>query len=399
MTLAATGEAARHYRASRWALLYGNFTIGCGVLVAAGTLNDLARSLNVSVAVAGQLITVSAVVLALASPLLAAVVAGFDRRRLLALSLLWYGAGHALSALMPDMAALLPMRALSVLGAAVFTPQAAAAIGVMAPPAQRGGAVAFVFLGWSLASVLGMPMGAWIGERHGWRWAFALVALLALAGAAWLWRAMPDGVRPAALSRSSWAQVFTHPALMLTVAVTALSAAGQFTLFTYFAPYYKQVLGASPEQISALFVGFGAAGVLGNVLIARHIDRIGAPRAVFVTLGGIALSLLAWPLATTLPLMAVVMLPWALGCFSSNSAQQSRLVLSAPVLAPALIALNSSAMYAGQALGAASGGAMIAAVGYGPLHWVGLGWMLLAMAASVWAGQRNRGQPVVGGHG
>ncbi len=385
--------AAAGYDASRWALLFGNFTIGCGVLVAAGTLNDLSRDLHVSISVAGQLITVAAVVLALAAPLLAAVVAGFDRRRLLALALLWYAAGHALSALMPDMAALLPMRAVSVLGAAVFTPQAAAAIGVMAPAARRGQAVAFVFLGWSLASVLGMPMGAWIGERFGWRWAFGLVALLAAGGAVWLWRAMPDGVRPAALSRASWARVFTHPALMLTVAVTALSAAGQFTLFTYFAPYYKQVLGASPEQIGLLFVCFGAAGVVGNVLVARHVDRLGAPRAVLLTLGAIALSLLLWPLADSLPLMALVMLPWALGCFSSNSAQQSRLVLAAPVLAPALIALNSSAMYAGQALGAASGGVIVAGAGYGPLHWVGLAWMLLAIAASVWAGRRMRGQP------
>ena len=73
---------------ARWALLFGNFTCGCGVMVAVGTLNDLARSLEVSVAVAGQLIAAAAVVLALGAPLLAAVVAGIDRRRLLAASLL-----------------------------------------------------------------------------------------------------------------------------------------------------------------------------------------------------------------------------------------------------------------------------------------------------------------------
>ena len=188
--------------AARGALLYGNFAIGCGVMVVSGTLADLAGSLQVSVAVAGQLVSIAAAVMAVGAPLLAAVVAGFDRRRLLTLALAGYAIGHALSALMPDFATLAAVRAATVLGAAVFTPQAAAAVGVMAAPERRGQAIAFIFLGWSLASVLGMPASAWIGERLGWRWAFAAVALLAGTPAAWVWRAVPDGVRPAALSRA-----------------------------------------------------------------------------------------------------------------------------------------------------------------------------------------------------
>lgn len=376
-------------RGAQWALLYGNFTIGCGVMVTAGALNDLVRSLEVSVAVGGQLIAVAAVMMALGAPLLAAVVAGVDRRRLLTFSLAWFAIGHALCALMPNYPALLPVRALAVLGAAVFTPQAAAAIGVMVAPEQRGRAITFVFLGWSVSSVLGMPLHAYIGEAFGWRYAFALVGLLSAAGTLWVWRAMPDGVRPAALSLANWRHVFTHPVLMATVAVTALSGAGQFTLFSYIAPYYRQVLGASPAEISLMFFWYGGIGVLGNVLLSRHIDRFGAERAVMALLACIALSLLLWPLATSLPLMVLVIAPWALGCFASNSAQQARLSLAAPVLAPALVALNSSAIYVGQALGATSGGAMVAQVGFGPLHWVGLGWLVLAMGLSHWAARRS----------
>ncbi|MBI5257526.1 MAG: MFS transporter [Burkholderiales bacterium] len=381
------GEA---YASARWALLFGNFTIGCGVMVVAGTLNDMVRSLSVSIAVGGQLIAAAAVVMALGAPLLAAVVAGIDRRRLLTLSLVWYALGHGLAALMPNYAALLPVRALSVLAAAVFTPQAAAAIGVMVPPAQRGRAITFVFLGWSVSSVLGMPVHAYIGEAFGWRYAFGLVALLATLSAVWVWRAMPDGVRPAALSLAHWRQVFTHPVMMATIAVTALSGAGQFTLFSFIAPYYRQVLGASPGEISAMFFWYGGIGVLGNVMLSRHIDRIGAARAVAWLLACIALTMLVWPLATSLPLMVAVITPWALGCFASNSAQQARLSLAAPALAPALVALNSSAIYLGQALGASGGGAIMAQAGFGPLHWVGLGWLLAAMALSHWAARRGR---------
>ncbi len=379
------------HRGARWALLYGNFTIGCGVMVVAGALNDLVRSLQVSVALGGQLIAVAAVMMAVGAPVMAALVAGIDRRRLLTLSLLWFALGHGLSALMPNYAALLPVRALSVLGAAVFTPQAAAAIGVMVPAEQRGRAITFVFLGWSVSSVLGMPLHAYIGEAFGWRYAFGLVALLALVGAAWVWRAMPDGVRPAALSLAHWRQVFTHPVLMAIVAVTALSGAGQFTLFSFLAPYYRQVLGASAAEISLMFFWFGGVGVLGNVLLSRHIDRFGGDRAVALLISCMALSLLVWPLGSSLPLMVLAIAPWALGCFSSNSAQQARLSLAAPSLAPALVALNSSAIYVGQALGASSGGAIMAQQGFGPLHWVGLAWMLAALALSQWAARRNRG--------
>ena len=374
----------------RWSLLYGNFAIGCGVMVTAGTLNDLARDLGVGVAVAGQLISAAAVVMALGAPLLAAWVAGFDRRRLLAATLAWYAGGHALSAAMPGFASLLIVRAATVLGAAVFTAQAAAAISVLATPAARGGAITFIFLGWSLASVLGMPGAAALGETLGWRWAFGAVALASAAAAAWVWREMPAGVRPPALSFADWRHVLTHPALMATVGVTALSAAGQFTLFAYLAPYYREVLGAGAGEISALFFCFGLLGVVGNVLVARRIDRIGAPRAVGWTLGAMALSLALWPLGTGFVSMVAVTIPWALGCFSSNSAQQARLGLAAPALASALIALNSSAMYAGQALGAGSGGVIVARWSLGALHWAGLAWMLGAIALSQWAAARMR---------
>lgn len=383
--------------ATRWALLAGNFAIGCGVMVTAGSLNDLVRSLQVSVALGGQLIAVGAAVMAVGAPVLAAAIGGWDRRVLLVAALAWYAIGHAASALAPDYATLLPLRAASVLAAAVFTPQAAAAIGAMAPPEARGREITFIFLGWSVASVIGMPVHSYVGEAFGWRWAFALVALLAAGAAWWLWRAMPAGVRPPALSLRSWREVFTHPVLMAIVVVTAMSGAGQFTVFSYYAPYFRQALGAGPTEVSALFFCFGAFGLIGNVALSRWIDRFGAARAVFWTLACIALSLLLWPLAGSVVAMAAVLVPWALGCFASNSAQQARLGGAAPALAPALLALNTSAIYLGQAVGAAGGGALVAAreaasagsaAIYDGLHLIGLAWMVAAIALSAWAQRR-----------
>jgi MFS transporter, DHA1 family, inner membrane transport protein len=372
------------------ALLAGNFAIGCGVMVVAGSLNDLVVSLQVSVALGGQLISVAAVAMAVGAPLLAVWWGNADRRLLLTLALLWFAAGHLLSALMPNYAALLPVRALSVLGAAVFTPQAAAAINVMAPPAERGRAMTFIFLGWSISSVLGLPLHAWIGETLGWRWAFALVALLSAGAALAVWRTLPSGVRPPPLSLRSWGTVLSSPLLMGLVAVTVLSGAGQFTLFSYLAPYYRQVLGAGAEGVSLLFMWFGAFGLLGSVLLTRWISRLGAARCVDTGLVLVSLTFIAWPWAQNITVMAMVVVPWALGVFSSNSAQQARLSVSAPAFAPALLALNTSAIYLGQAIGAATGGAMITASGFEVLNEVALAFTLLALGLSVWLGLQMR---------
>lgn len=372
-----------------WPLLFGNFVIGTGVMVVPGTLNDISSSLSISVAMAGQLITAAAVVMCVGAPLFASVVAGWDRRRLLTLCMLWYTVFLGLSALMPGFGSLLIMRVLAVVSPAIFTPQAAACVGLLVPAHQRGRAITFIFLGWSVASVLGMPLGAWIGGTLGWRSAFAFAALLSLISAVWVWRALPDGVKPPALSRAAWGETLQSKALMLCVAVTVLYSAGQFVLFSYFAPYYKTQLQATPGQLSLLFAWFGAFGLIGNMVMSRQIDRIGAARAVMWGVGGMAASLLLWPLGTSLMLAALIIIPWGLGCFSSNSAQQARLVGIAPALASGSIALNTSAIYAGQALGAGSGGWLIAHGGMGSLHWFGLAALLAAMGMSGWASRQR----------
>ena len=374
----------------RWALMFGNFVIGCGVMSVAGTLNDISHSLNVSVALAGQLIAIAAATMAFGAPLLAGWVSGFDRRRLLAFALLWYGIGHGLSALMPSYAALWPVRALTMLAAAIYTPQAAAAIGFMSAPQERGRAITFIFLGWSIASVLGLPISAWLGETFGWGVAFDAIAVLALVAAVWVYFAMPDGVRPPALSLSAWRGVLTHPVLMAMVGVTALSGAGQFTLFSYFTPYYKNQVGASAEQITLLLMWFGLFGLAGNVVLTRIVDRVGPNAAATIAMILMAASLALWPFGgTSFVAVALVLVPWGLGCFSSNSAQQARLGQAAPTLAPALMALNTSAIYVGQAAGAGSGGWLIAHTGYGWLNWAGLAWMAIAIGVSLWAGRQR----------
>ncbi|MCY1525068.1 Purine efflux pump PbuE [compost metagenome] len=287
------------------------------------------------------------------------------------------------AALVPSFGALLPVRMLTVIAPAIFTPQAAACAGMLVPPEQRGRAVTFVFLGWSVASVLGLPIGALIGGHLGWRMAFMAIAALSVVSAASVWLTLPSGIRPAALTAAAWSRVLRSPVLMGIVSVTALQGVGQFVLFSYFGPLLKQGFGADANTLSLMWALFGAFGLLGNMVVSRYIDRVGAGRMVLLTTGLIALSLLLWPLASTLAWLAVVLVPWGLGCFATNSSQQARLVGLAPALAPGSVALNSSGIYIGQALGAALGGWLLANDATEWMSRVGFALMLLAMGLSI----------------
>jgi predicted MFS family arabinose efflux permease len=245
-----------------------------------------------------------------------------------------------------------------------------------------GRAITFVFLGWSVASVVGMPMASLIGGTFGWRYAFAAVGILGFLGTGWVWFSMRSNVRPPALSVQSWRQTLGSKPLMLCILVTVLYSAGQFVLFSYFAPYFKFMLNISPAELSMLFACFGTFGLVGNVIMTRYIDRWGAPRCIMIAMASMALSLLIWPWGVNFVAAALVSIPWALGCFSANSAQQARLAGIAPALASATIALNTSAMYAGQAAGSATGGWLISHGMLTSLHWYGFGGLLLAMLLS-----------------
>jgi predicted MFS family arabinose efflux permease len=365
-----------------WALLFGNLAVGMGIMVVPATLTDISSNLGESIPITGQLITAGSILMGIGAPLFAALVAKWDRRKLLAFTMGWYALFHALCAIAPSFTLLMILRVLAVITPAIFTPQAAACVGLMAKPDERTKAITFIFLGWSISSVFAVPIMATLGGELGWRWAFGLVALVSGISALWVWRVLPGGIQIAALSKVAWIGVFKHRVLMMTVGVTLLSAFAQFILFSYFTAYYKQVLSVDTRTMSLFFFWFGFCGLIGSFALSRYIDTIGADRAPIIAMGLVALSLLIWPLGTSVLTVLIVCTPWGLGCFASNSAQQARLGSTAPLVAGASIALNTSAMYSGQAFGAGLGGWLISHDMMSHLHWYGFAVMLLAIVLS-----------------
>jgi predicted MFS family arabinose efflux permease len=369
-----------------WSLTLGNFAIGTGVMIVPGMLNDLSAGLAVSPAAIGMLISAFAMTICIGGPFLAGWTSAIDRRKLLTASLLLYAVMHLLAAIAPGYNTLLVVRMVTAVGAALFTAQAAATAGLMVPPETRGKAIGLVFLGWSIAAVVGTPLGAWLGARIGWRPTMGLVGLLAALFAAGVWLQIPDKLFVAPMDRAAWKSLVTNTPLLLAISVTAIQALGMFSVFSYMALVLKDFIGATPTAISLVFLCFGATGVIGNVLGARMMDRIGPTRVGLAAMACMLVALVAWPLTRgSLPVTIVLTLIWGLGCFAVNSAQQARLVAMAPALASASVALNSSAIYFGQAAGAFIGGVIVTTRSTGDLSKFGAVPMGLAMLVSLLA--------------
>jgi DHA1 family inner membrane transport protein len=360
-------------------------------------LPQLSEGLGVSVPVAGQLVTAFAAATCIGAPLLAGVTSRIDRRVLLVAMQLVFVLGHLGAALLSSFWPMLLVRILTSVGAALYTAQAASAAALLVPPEQRGRAIAFVFLGWSVASVAGLPLGAYVAALWGWQAGFGLVAAGAMVGAAAIWRVLPGGLRVQPVTIAMWRSLLRDPALVASVGVTALFAGASFALFAYLVPATHGYLGASPEVVSGLLALFGAAGLAGNMLAVRYMDRLGAANVVMLCLLSILAAHLLWPWAqgSTL-LVALVMVGCGLGVFACNSAQQTRLAAIAPAAASVSIALNSSALYLGQAFGPAAGGIVIAQVpgnaGFALLAAISVPLLLAAIGLSLFASLRMRAQ-------
>jgi len=360
-----------------WLLALANFVIGMGAFVVVGVLSPVAQAFGVTRPEAGALMSVYAAVYAIASPLLVAATGRLDRRLLLMLGLALFGLGALAAALSPSFTLLLGARALMALGGGLVTP-VAASIGVaLAGAGQQGRALAIVFGGLTLAQVLGVPAGAWLGYAFGWPAAFAVVAALSLLGLLAIALALPAGIAVPVASLASLGAVLRSGRLMLAIAFTALFIGALYVCYTFLAPLLETLYGLSRDGVTGMLLLFGLGAVVGNAVGGRLTDRIGPHRTLVLlclaqSLLMPALTLPTWPVAVVGALIAV----WSVFGWSFMVPQQARLAALDPPRLPVLFALNASAIYVGATLGSSVGGAVLKALG---LHALGLFGAILAL--------------------
>lgn len=369
-----------HRRFAPTALMLGNIVTGCSVLAPAGMLGELSSGLGVSIRDAGLLITFGAIMLCVGSPVTAWLTGRIERRTLLTATLAVLALGNAASAFAPDYASLLAIRLIMLAVGALYTPQAAGTAALIVPPEKRGSTIAYIFLGWSLAAAIGLPLIALIASRYGWRavyggiGAIGCISFLLLA-----WR-LPRGLTGTPVDLKTWADVGRNRLIMLLLLITTLQMSGQFVVFTFMGPLLTRLTQADADSIGLVFLLYGACGFIGIAFATRIVDSWGAYKSSLLFMALILTGISGWALSAGIyPLMACSVAIWGLGFASTNSMQQVRLVGAAPALASASVSLNTSVLYIGQAVGSAIGGVLYAG---GWLHgsgYVAAGFVALAL--------------------
>jgi DHA1 family inner membrane transport protein len=373
------------------ALGVGGFAIGTGEFVIMGLLPEVARDIGTSIPQAGHVISAYALGVVIGAPVLAVLAAGWRRRALLIALMAVFALGNFASALAPGYLSLNLLRFASGLPHGTYFGVAALVAAALAPPHRRARAVGLVMLGLTGATLVGVPIAAWLGQIFGWRAAFVFVGLIALLAMAMLRRDLPDLAAPSGASPLRELGALKRKQVWFTLGIGAIGFGGMFSVFSYIKPTLTEVAGlplAGVPLVLALF-GFGMVG--GNLVGSRLADK-----ALMPTIGG----LLVWAalVLTTFSFAAHHVATAALNVFligtivAIGPALQIRLMDVAGDAQTLAAALNHSAFNTANALGAWLGGAAITAgLGWTSTGWVGALLALAGLGVFAWSLASERG--------
>ena len=364
-------------------LALGMFVIGTDGFVIAGLLPDIARATDVTTSSAGQLITIFALVYAIASPILASALGGVERKQLLLGSLAVFVLGNVLVAVSTLYPVLLAGRVIAALGASTFTPAALVITAALATPERRGRSIALVTSGLTIA---GVPIGSFIGAVSGFQnvfWFIVAVGVVVLVLVAWRF---PPVAAPVAVDLRQRLRTLRLPGVPATIIATFVVFLSAFTVYNYIAEFFAIRAGIEGSPLSWVLLAFGVGGAIGNILGGVLSDRIGARTTVLLSVMALTAAFVMLWLGGHIAWLAVATtLFWGIAGWLLAPAQQHRLVVAGHEAASVLISLNSSAMYLGIAASGAVGGALINLVGVEQLPAAGALGALAAVLLVVFA--------------
>ncbi|MDX3382405.1 MFS transporter [Streptomyces niveiscabiei] len=379
------------------ALALGGFGIGLTEFLIAGLLPQVAADFAVSEAAAGRLISGYALSVAVGAIALTAATARLPRKQVLVGLVVLFVIGNLLSAVASDYWLMMLGRVVAALCHGSFFGIGSLVARSLVVPEKKSQAVAVTFAGLTVANVLGVPFGALIGERWGWRaafWAVTAIGVLALAGIAAL---VPATASPPA-SQGLRAQflAFRSSQVWLTLAATALSYGGMFGAFSYIAYTFTEVGGFSSADVAWLLMVYGVGLVVGNLVGGRAADR-DRDRALVWALAGLAVTLAVFgALAGSAGASVVLVFLMGVTGFASVPGMITRVTDQAGGAALAASA-NVSASNVGNALGAWLGGVAISAgLGYRSPLFVGAGIVVVALGVMVVAARGEKAVVVRG---
>lgn len=330
-----------------------------------GLLSQISADLAQEPATVGLSVTLYAWIGALSGLLANSLSRWIGRKPLMIALMLILAASNALSAIAPEFSALLGARAVGALAHGVFWATVAATAALIAPARQMGLATSIVLGGITLATVMGVPLVNLVGQYDGWRTAFACLALLCVASAGAIALVVPDLGLVAAAPGTGYAAVLRRRDLLITFAITALTAAAHFAAYTFVEPFISQVRDITPVLIAALLFAFGAAGFIGNLLSAIFIDR---DLKLFILLALIAMAgalLTLGLLGPELNLLAVatLLMVWGVAISALFTGLQTWVLRIAGAHTVPATALHTAVLNGAIGLGVIIGGGALEVIG------------------------------------
>lgn len=365
------------------ALAAGGFGIGLTEFVILGLLPEVAADFAVSIPVAGHLVSGYALSVAVGGVLVTAATAALRPKSVLCALMVLFILGNLLSAVADDYTTMFAGRVIAALCHGAFFGIGAVLASNLVAPDRKARAISVMFAGLTIANVLGVPMGTFLGQQLGWRstfWAITIVGVIALAGLIAYVPAQDAAERgPGQLRRELGA--FTNRQVWLSILVTVFGFGAMFGAFTYIAPMLTSLAGMPAEAVPWMLVIFGAGLFTGNIIGGRAADG-NLDKSLLVLLSLLTVVLLVFTVTVQNPWGAAVTL-FFLGAvgFAAVPGMQTR-VLSFAHRAPTLASgVNISAFNLGNAIGAYLGGATITAgLGLSSPVWVGAGLAVTAVA-------------------
>ena len=370
------------------------FSVVTTEMLPVGLLTSIAGSLGTSMGRAGLMISLPALLAALFAPLVVMAAGGMDRRRILCGLLALLVLANLASALAPSLIWLLAARVLVGFCMGGIWAIAGGLAARLVPQASMGLATSIIFGGVAAASVLGVPLGALIGDFAGWRWAFG-----GMAGFSALVLALHVAVLPALPATGSASlRQFSHQLanrrLQAGLALTLLLVAGHFMSFTFVRPLLLTMSGFDAQWMSALLLAYGIAGIAGNFLAGIIAARRTVPSLAAIAMGLLLAPVLFLSVGGSPTGGGAVLLVWGLAYGGVSVGLMTWMMQAAPRAVEIATALYVGVFNIGIALGSWAGGQLVDGWGLHATLWLSGGFAAAALLLSAAMGLAGRNGPV-----
>ncbi|GAB3579354.1 MFS transporter [Amycolatopsis endophytica] len=373
------------------ALAVGAFGIGTTEFVMMGVLPQTAADFGVDIPTAGHLISAYALGVVVGAPLLTAVAVRLPRKTMLLAMMALFTAGNLLFAVAPNQEFGVVFRFLAGLPHGAFFGAGAVVASSLVKPGDRAKAVSMMFLGLTLANVVGVPLGTLLGQQVGWRFTFGVVALIGLVAALAIAKLVPHQGRPESPSLRGELGAFRRPQVWLALAIVTFGLGGVFACLSYVTPMMTDVAGYQPGTVTLLLALAGVGMTIGNLLGGRLADKALMP-SLYVALLALAAVLAVFTVtAHDKAGAAITIFLVGIAGFMIGPMMQTRVMLKAGGTPSMVSAAVQSAFNVANSIGAYLGGLVIAGgLGLVSPNWVGAGLAIIGLTIAIVSGSLDR---------